>query len=118
MKNKGRKYYIENMQKFSLNCRCFRLLNYYSLREVAKDLDYQPAIINKFERGLNNNAIVYNWYIEHGYNHNIDYIKIWCEENNRKILKYREYSDVNIYQLKDKEASDLIKIQNEVMKHK
>lgn len=114
MKNKGRKYYIENMQKFSLNCRCFRLLNYYSLRDIAKDLDYQPAIINKFERGLNNNAIVYNWYIQHGYNHKVDYIKIWCEENKRKVVKFKEYLDDNIYQLKDKEASDMIKKQYEL----
>lgn len=45
----------------------FRRENGIKIKTIADELGYSIFNIYKFEQGLNNNARIYNWYIQHGF---------------------------------------------------
>lgn len=47
-------------------CQQFRKYLNVGQKAVAIDLNKNPQEISKFERGLNNNAQIYQWYINNG----------------------------------------------------
>ena len=79
--NKGEEFYKERLT-FGQNCRRFRELHYISRMTVANDTGFAYETVAKFEAGGTNNAIIYNWYLEHGYNPNTNY-----EEVQKSVVK-------------------------------
>ena len=69
------KYYGKNKNacnsllfKLGAECQNFRIDHGYTQREIAFDTGYTKELISSFERGLNNNAFVFFWYVKHGFN--------------------------------------------------
>lgn len=88
-RKKGRRFYRDNLD-FTKNCRIFRQLKGYLQMQIAEETGYSQRIISRFENGELNNAIVYNWYITHGYQPYYDYRGILNEEvYSKRIKKYR-----------------------------
>lgn len=88
-RKKGINFYINNLD-FTENCRIFRQLKGYLQVQVAEDTGYTQRTISRFESGRLNNAIIYNWYISHGFKPYYDYRGILNEEiYSKRITKYR-----------------------------
>lgn len=47
-------------------CKQWRISNNYKLSDVARDTGYGLSSIAGFERGYNNNLVIFLWYYEHG----------------------------------------------------
>ena len=73
--NKGEEFYKKRLT-FGKNCRIFRELQYISRINVANDTGFSYETVSKFELGMINNAIIYNWYVEHGYNPKTNYKEV------------------------------------------
>lgn len=55
-----------DMKYIGEKCREHRTKIGYSQADIAKELKYAPYSISRFERGLNNNAVMLLWYFLHG----------------------------------------------------
>ena len=56
-------------------CKQWRMANNYKLSDVAAATGYGLASIASFERGFNNNLVIFLWYFDHGLDLN-KYVKV------------------------------------------
>ena len=56
------------------SCRRFRRLNDYPVRNVAIDCGVTTGLVSQFERGNNNNAFIFAWYLSHGFDPSRDFV--------------------------------------------
>ena len=57
----------EFLRIIGASCRRFRRMNDYPLWNVALDCGVTPGLVSHFERGVNNNAFIFSWYLSHGF---------------------------------------------------
>lgn len=48
-------------------CKLFRISKGYRLIDVAHETNYSVQTVSHFERGRDNNAIIFEWYVNNGY---------------------------------------------------
>lgn len=49
------------------SCRRWRRSMDYKISQIANETGYSPSLIQYFEQGMNNNAVVFLWYVGHGF---------------------------------------------------
>lgn len=64
-----------DFKQIASRCKQFRQSLGITQSSIAKDLKMGVANISAFENGKNNNAVIYNWYIERGLLEFIDYME-------------------------------------------
>ena len=62
------------MKYIGLSCRRWRLGVGYDIKQICDETGYCASSIYLFEKGINNNAILFMWYIAHGFNTNEDFV--------------------------------------------
>ena len=55
-----------NLKEIGLMCQEYRKAMGVYQKEIAQDLGCTTQNISAFERGENNNALIYAWYVHHG----------------------------------------------------
>lgn len=62
------------MEYIGLSCRRWRLGVGYDIKQICDETGYCASSIYLFEKGINNNAILFMWYIAHGFDTDKDFI--------------------------------------------
>ena len=57
------------------SCKIWRQTMDYKLNDISEDTGYSVATISQFERGLNDNAVIFIWYLSHGFDVTRDFIE-------------------------------------------
>lgn len=57
---------MNKLKEIGEHCKKFRVFLGYKQSNVAYETGYSKENVSSFECGRNNNAIIYNWYVEHG----------------------------------------------------
>ena len=55
-----------DLKTIGTNCKAFREKIGYLQSDVAKQTGYSKENVSAFENGRNNNATIYNWYVQMG----------------------------------------------------
>lgn len=64
--------HLKRVVDAAYDCRKWRVEHGYRQKDVAVDTGYTHQYISRFERGLANNMLIYQWYIERGYRPNAE----------------------------------------------
>ena len=76
------------------SCRLWRETMDYKLAQISEETGFSVPTISQFEHGLNDNVLIFMWYIEHGFNVDQDFIeplhkrKVSSEEFNHSCIEY------------------------------
>ena len=60
-------------------CKEWRIIHEYPQKQICVDTGYSPSVVSRFENGEVNNAIIFAWYVEHGF----DYLERKYRKNGR-----------------------------------
>ena len=55
-----------NSDTVGKRCKFYRMRNFVSQADVAKETGYSQCNISKFESGKNDNSLILLWYLNHG----------------------------------------------------
>lgn len=70
-------------------CKCFRRSIDKRLSDVAREVGTTFQNVSAFERGRNNNANIFVWYVRHGLNNGFElfqqYVDLWGDNNGEDI---------------------------------
>lgn len=64
------------IKHIGISCRRWRLSMGYNVKQICDETGYCASSISLFEHGENNNAILFMWYIAHGFNTDKDFVNV------------------------------------------
>ena len=55
----------DELKRLGILCKCYRKFCGYTLEDVSRRTGYSLSSISAFENGINNNALIYHFYVKY-----------------------------------------------------
>lgn len=70
----NQEYYKKILRRLGRSCAIWRRKQGISLKQIAQETRYSTGNVYHFEQGINDNVIIFSWYLEKGFDIDKDVI--------------------------------------------